>query len=84
VYSTVDSGLTITFIMDDVVSAPLHVRGHITSDATVPSVCVCLSVCVCVSLCVSVEHKRESRKTAEAIETRFGLWTRVGTRNHVL
>jgi len=35
-------------------------------------------------MCVSVAHNRELRKTAEPIEMPFGVWTRVGPRNHVL
>jgi len=38
-----------------------------------------------VSVAWSVCHDREpSRKTAEPIEMPFGLWSRVGPRNHVL
>ena len=33
---------------------------------------------------MSVAHNRELRKTAEPIEMPFGVWTRVGPRNHVL
>jgi len=49
------------------------------------SVCVC--VCVCVSVCLSVcwSHPRASRaNAAEPVVMPFGLWNRVGSRNHVL
>jgi len=36
------------------------------------------------SVCLSVCHDREPSKMAEPTEMRFGMWTRVGPRKHVL
>ena len=44
---------------------------------------VLLSVCPCVCLSVGREHEC-CAKTTEPIEIPCGLWTRVGSRNHVL
>ena len=42
-----------------------------------------VALSVCLSVCLSVTIMSPA-KTAEPIETPFGLWTRVGARNHVL
>jgi len=44
---------------------------------------VCRSVSLCLSVCLSVTLVSPA-KTAEPIEMPFGLWTQVGTGNHVL
>jgi len=36
------------------------------------------------SVCLLVCHSREPCKTAKPIDVPFGLWVRLGTRNHVL
>jgi len=36
------------------------------------------------SVCLLVCHTSEPCKTAELLEMLFGLWTRVGPKNHVL
>ena len=41
-------------------------------------------LCICSIVCLSVGHIDEPCKMAEPIELPFGLWTRVGPRNHVL
>jgi len=46
----------------------------IVTDAAWYSLSIGLSAC----------HDREPCKTAEPLEMPFGLWTRVGPRNHVL
>ena len=35
-------------------------------------------------VCLSVNHNREPYKTAKPIKMLFGLWTRMGSRNHVV
>ena len=35
-------------------------------------------------VCLSVNHNREAYKTAKPIKMLFGLWTRMGSRNHVV
>jgi len=41
-------------------------------------------VCLSVGLSVTVMSGMSPAKTAEPMEMQFGLWTRMGSRNHVL
>jgi len=62
------------FGMYDDPDASPRLIGYLQSLADGRSLPVCLSVC----------RSREPAKAAEAIEMPFGLWARVGSRNHVL
>ena len=44
---------------------------------------VAWSICLCVCVCL-LDTSCEACKMAEPIDIQFGLWTRVGPRNHVL
>ena len=47
--------------------------------------CIAWSVCLSVCLCICLLHTTMSpTETAEPIQMPFGLWTRVGQRNHLL
>ena len=63
--------------------AQLTIRLHLTTMQMWPIVTDRLAWCVCLPICRSVCDNLEPWKTAEPIEMAFGMWTRVGPRNHV-